>query len=54
MSEELLKETVIELSIADNWEEAKMEWTKAELVKIDADRKQSCLCGHKSVLTPKS
>ena len=49
MSEELLKETVIELSIADNWEEAKMEWTKAELVKIDADRKQSCLCGHKSL-----
>ena len=49
MSEELLKETVVELSIADNWEEAKMEWTKAELVKIDADRKQSCLCGHKSL-----
>lgn len=49
MSEKLLKETVIELSIADNWEEAKMEWTKAELVKIDADRKQSCLCGHKSL-----
>ena len=49
MSEELLKETVVELSIADNWEEVKMEWTKAELVKIDADRKQSCLCGHKSL-----
>ena len=44
-----MKETVVELSIADNWEEAKMEWTKAELVKIDADRKQSCLCGHKSL-----
>ncbi|KXT83322.1 hypothetical protein ACVRXQ_06250 [Streptococcus panodentis] len=49
MSHDYLKETIIRLSSSDNWEQARMEWTKAKLIKIDSSHRQSCLCGHKNI-----
>jgi hypothetical protein len=43
----LFKE-VIALSVADNWEEAKLEWNLKQVYR--EDEPQTCLCGHTPII----
>ncbi|HFI0039267.1 TPA: hypothetical protein ACGOZY_001929 [Streptococcus suis] len=45
MKDSNLQAIVISLSLADNWEEARQEWTKVKLEKIDKTMESKCLCG---------
>lgn len=44
MSEYKLTSGVISLSVADNWDAAKLEWALQEV--YEADEPERCLCGH--------
>lgn len=45
MKDSNLQAIVISLSLADNWEEARLEWTRVKLEKIDKTMESKCLCG---------
>lgn len=45
MKDSNLQTIVISLSLADNWEEARQEWTRVKLEKIDKTMESKCLCG---------
>ncbi|HEM3683946.1 TPA: hypothetical protein U1D20_001420 [Streptococcus suis] len=45
MKDSNLQAIVISLSLADNWEEARQEWTRVKLEKIDKTMESKCLCG---------
>ena len=44
MSEYKLAEEIIGRSVADTWDEAKLEWTLDEIYEVKEPR--TCLCGH--------
>ena len=44
MSEYRLTEEIIERSVSDSWDQAKLEWSLREV--YEADEPETCLCGH--------
>jgi hypothetical protein len=44
MSEYKLTSEIIALSVANNWDEAKIEWSLHEV--YEAEEPETCLCGH--------
>ncbi|MFH5805980.1 hypothetical protein [Alienimonas sp. DA493] len=48
MSEQQLAEAIIALSHADDWEEAKREWSLAKV--YEAEEPETCLCGKYPIL----
>ena len=44
MSEYKLSEGIVNRSVADNWDEAKLEWRLESI--FESDESRTCLCGH--------
>jgi hypothetical protein len=45
-----LKAEIVRLSVAADWDDAKSEWTLADVYRTDPDEPGTCLCGHSPIL----
>jgi hypothetical protein len=48
MGEYQLAQAMLPLSVADSWQQAKLEWTLAEVYRQDDP--ETCLCGHYPII----
>jgi len=47
---ERLRDAILELSVAKQWQAAKREWNLIAVVQAEPDEPETCLCGHHPII----